>query len=165
MLDVRIASLGSGVHRFHLEPAPGDLDLTDEAFDDVGFEAIEVDVTLDLTPTRIVASFHARAVAHLLCDRTLEPFSQPVEGAYTVLFTADAEMAEAGGDDVRFFTPAEPSIDLAEPVRDTLLLALPTRHAAPGAEDADLPMQFGAKEDMDPRWETLRRLRDGEPLN
>ena len=162
MLPVRLAALKPGVHHLHFTPGPADLGLPADAFADVA-----VDARLDVGTGRIVAHLDARATAHLVCDRTLVPFEQPVAGSYEVLYTNDAALAEGGDDDVRYVAPTEPVLDLADVVRDTLLLALPARRIAPGADASDLPLSFGAASDepgADPRWEALRRLRDDSAL-
>ena len=54
---------------------------------------------------------------------------------------------------------------MTEAVRDTLVLAVPARKVAPGAEDLDLPTVFGApaaEAAIDPRWEALRSLRSDD---
>lgn len=158
MLSVRIASLSPGVHTLAFSPSATDLDLDPEAFRDLA-----VDVVLDYDPQRIYVRLRVRAVATLLCDRTLVPFEQPVEGAFALLYAVDAEGGEA--DDLRPLAADATDLDLAEPVRDTLLLALPARCVAPGAEDAPIQTRFGALLDdegneIDPRWEALRRFQD-----
>ena len=159
MLPVRLAALKPGVHHLHFTPTADDLGLDPALFGDVAVEA-----RLDVGTGRIVAHLDARATAHLVCDRTLVPFDEPVAGGYDVLYTNDAALAADGDDDVRYVAPSEPFLDLADVVHDTLLLALPTRRVAPGADASDLPLSFGAASDepdaLDPRWEALRRLRD-----
>ena len=163
-LPVRIASLGSGVHTFRLTPSPADLDLDPDEFGDV-----VVDVTLDLGTRQIVASLACSATAHLVCDRTAEPFDQAVSGAYTVLFTQDASQVVEDDDSVVLYGPYDADLDVGPAVHDTLLLALPARRLAPGAEDREVAMHFGPPDvpddaPADDRWDALRRLRDGDPL-
>ena len=168
MLRIDIAPLKDGVHELVLHPSADDLGLDPATFADV-----EVDLRLDLaadgTGRRARAAFEARAVATLECDRTLALFEQPVAGEHHVLFVPAAALPEGAEDDdaVRPLPADAPFIDLAEPVRDTLLLALPLRRVSPEAEAAELPATFGALLDdegapLDPRWEALRRLREAE---
>lgn len=155
MLSVRITSLKEGIHHVDLHPEASALDLDPDVFQNVHVEA-----RLDRRTDRILVMLTARATATLVCDRTLKPFEQPLEGTYDVLF-APPEIAE-GDEEVRVLLPADQEIDLTEPARDTLLLAIPARCVAPGAEDEALPERFGAPsgdDAIDPRWEALRKLR------
>jgi uncharacterized protein len=166
MLRIPIAGLADGLHVQALRVDAADLDLDPAAFADVA-----LDLRLDVAGRRILAAFDVRAVATLECDRTGVLYAQPVSGSHTVLFVPpDRLPPEAEDDDLFPLADAAAEIDLTEPVRDTLLLALPLRRVAPGAEEAEIATSFGAPTDaegrpVDDRWDALRRLRgdDEEP--
>jgi len=66
---------------------------------------------------------------------------------------------------VRPLDPSDRELDLTDLVRDTILLSLPQRRVAPGAEDEPINREFGtADEDeetpVDPRWSKLEELKD-----
>lgn len=151
---VPIASLSDGVHVDAFQPSAADLDLDPEVF-----SGIEVDVHLNVSDRRILAMFDARATARLECDRTLEMYGQPIEGSHAVLFVPPEAASEADDDDdeVRILAEADTDIDLTEPVRDTLLLAVPLRHVSPAGEALDLQTSFG-DDDRDSPWAALRTL-------
>ena len=157
MLELSIAALQPGTHTFHLHPPPEALDLDPAEFSD-----LEVEAHLDLQPRQALVNLDASATAHLVCDRTLVPFDQDIQGSHTFLFTSSPPSENTDLlDDVRPFSPDDLSLDLTEAVRDTLLLALPLRRIAPEAEDLDLQTEFGLPADgdnTDPRWEALRHL-------
>lgn len=158
MLRIDISGLGPGVHEMRLEPNAEDLELDPAVFGD-----IRVNMRLDRKPDRVFVSFAADASVCLQCDRTLVKFDQEVSGRYALLFAAP-EMVEGGGDDedVRPLMPEDEEIDVTDAVRDTLLLAVPHRKVAPGAEDVDIPTRFGVPADggeVDPRWEALKSLK------
>lgn len=166
MLGIETASLPTGLHEMTLTPSAEDVTLDPDVFSD-----LSVEVRLDHEEQRDLVAFTARATATLECDRTLEPFDQAVSGSYAVLFVLpehlDRYTTDDGdeGDDVRPLPEPGAALDITGPVRDTLLLALPTRRVAPGAEDEELQVQYGALTDsdgdpMDPRWEALKKLRD-----
>jgi uncharacterized metal-binding protein YceD (DUF177 family) len=54
-------------------------------------------------------------------------------------------------------------------IRDTILLSIPQRTIAPGAEEEDIDMTFGEPDDeetetedaVDPRWSKLKDLKNG----
>jgi uncharacterized metal-binding protein YceD (DUF177 family) len=161
MLPVEINALPDGVHERTLRPSAADLDVDPETFDD-----IVVDLRLDVAGRRIVAQFEVRATATLECDRTLVDFEQPVAGSHAVLFAPPEQLPGEPTDDAVPVADEAMVLDLAAPVRDTLLLALPARAIAPGAEELEIPTAFGVDLDdsgrpVDPRWDALRALRDG----
>lgn len=156
MLSIDIASLPDGIHERTLTPQAEDLNL-----DPSLFENIRTDVRLNITGQQILADFTARATALLECDRTLRPFNQEVEGDFQVLFVPSPEEVDPDDAGTRPLVDGQTSIDLTEPVRDTLLLALPLRRIAPDAEGTEINTTFGREENdlADDRWEALRKLK------
>ncbi len=158
MLRIDLTPLDEGVHHVVLEPQAQAVGLDPDRFKDLRLDAV-----LEVFNDRVLATLHASATATLECDRTLALFEQPIEGACRILFVppsfVDTEKGETGYEEVRVFHRSGHEIDLTEAVRDTLLLAVPARKVAPGAEALDLPTVFGAAEAaIDPRWEALRSL-------
>jgi uncharacterized protein len=164
MLTVDITSLSSGIHQLELTPSAEDAGL-----DPTTFEDIRVEAELQCHRDRILVTLLATATAELTCDRTLQHYEQPLEGRYSVLFGPPSMVGQEGEafDEVRPLDPSDREIDLTDVVRDTVLLALPQRQIAPGAEDEPIAREFGAPEDeeetpADPRWSELRKLRDDD---
>jgi len=162
MLTVDITSLSSGTHQLELTPSAEAAALDPTTFGDVRVEA-----ELQCHHDRILVTLLATATAELTCDRTLQDYEQPVEGRYSVLFGPPSMVGQEGEafDEVRPLDPSDREIDLTDVVRDTLLLALPQRQIAPGAEEEPIAREFGAPEDeeetpVDPRWSELQKLRD-----
>jgi len=164
MLTVDITSLSSGTHQLELAPSAEAAGL-----DPTTFEEVRVEAELQCHRDRILVTLLATATAELTCDRTLRPYEQPVEGRYSVLFGPPSMVGQEGEafDEVRPLDPSDREIDLTDVVRDTLLLALPQRQIAPGAEEEPIAREFGAPEEeedtpVDPRWSELKKLRDGD---
>ena len=157
---VRIAPLSDGLHTETLAPTPAELELDPAEFSDLA-----VEMTLAVTERQIVASFEVSATAHLVCDRTDEPFAQTVRGAHTVVIVGPDAPAAASDDDDVVVTPDDVAFaDLTVPVRDTLLLAVPVRRVSPAAEALELPTAFGSPDadaPADDRWAALEALRSG----
>lgn len=165
MLTVDISSLSPGIHHREFTPSATEVEL-----DPTTFEGIEVEVELQYHRDRILVKLEASATAELTCDRTLEPYEQPVEGQYGLLFGPPEMVGQEGEEfeEVRPLTPSDQKIDLTDVVRDTLLLSLPQRRVAPGAEEEPIDREFGASEDdeeepIDPRWSELEKLKDDDP--
>lgn len=159
MFTVEITSLGPGLHSLEFEPEVEAVDLDPERF-----RHVHVDVRLDVHEGRMLVTLKASAVATLECDRTLTMFDQEISGTYHMLFAPPEfiEHQEDAYDEVRALHPSDQKIDVTEVVRDTILLSIPHRCVAPGAEEVVIETEFGAPEDgVDPRWEALRRLKSG----
>jgi uncharacterized protein len=157
MLIIDIAPLKEGTHLLNLEPSPEDVGLDAKEFRD-----IEVDVVINHYNRRFLLDISTTAVATLECDRTLVLFDTELHGDYRMLCVPDG-MSVAQDDDrdeVRFFDPVDPKLDLADVVHDTIRLSVPQRKVAPDAVEADLPTRFGgpAEGDIDPRWSALKDL-------
>lgn len=165
MLTVEIASLSPGIHHREFTPSATEVDLDPTTFGDIRVEA-----ELQYHRDRILVKLDASATAELTCDRTLKPYDQPVEGHYSLLFGPPSMVGQEGEEfeEVRPLTPSDQEIDLTDVVRDTLLLALPQRRVAPGAEEEPIEREFGDPEEeeeedsIDPRWSELRKLRDDD---
>ncbi len=160
MIYVDISTLSDGLHEIVLNPTAESLDLDPETF-----SSIETSVRLDIGDRQILCRIDAKADAVLICDRTLEPFTESVGGEFTVLFTEDPGEIVADDDTIVLLDPSARSLDITEMVRDTLLLSIPLRKVAPAARDAELQLEFGGPADdaeaIDPRWEALRKLKTG----
>lgn len=159
VLTLEIVDFLSGTRTVELTPTAEDLEL-----DPADFRDIRVTAQLDRTGNRIFVQFDVTGTARLQCDRTLVDFDQDLDGRYGVLFAPPEEREGLGDapDDVREFDPVTHTLDVTEAVRDTLLLSIPLRRIAPGAEDVPIKTSFGSEDDdiADPRWEALRALRD-----
>ncbi|MFB6097644.1 MAG: DUF177 domain-containing protein [Salinibacter sp.] len=166
MLTIDLTSLSTGIHHFELEPSAGQASLDPSTFED-----IHLDVDLQYHRDRILVKLHATATAELTCDRTLRPYEEEIEGEYSVLFGPPSMVGQEGEEfeEVRPLDPTDREIDLTDVVRDTLLLAIPQRRIAPGAEEEPINREFGATEEevdeeepVDPRWSDLKELKDEE---
>lgn len=165
MFTIEIGALEPGLHSLTFEPGALALDLDPEKFKDV-----EVGARLDVSERRILISLSARATATLECDRTLQQFDEDIEGFYSLLF-APPEFIDADDDaydEVRPLEPGDTEIDVTDAVRDTIVLAIPARCVAPGAEEEEIPTEFGAprgENAVDPRWAALEELKSGANQN
>ncbi len=159
MIRVDIKSLKPGIHEFEWQPEPDALGLDPDVFHE-----LHVDARVDFNPNRIFVVLQTEAEAHLNCDRTLQPFTQIVQGEHQVLYSDEPPVeGEAEADDeVQRIRQTDEEIDLTEFVRDTFILSIPARKIAPGADEEEIPLEFGRPTDekavVDPRWEALRKL-------
>lgn len=160
MLHIDIKSLTPGVHTERLDPEPDDLDLEADRFADIAVKA-----HLDFDGRELLVHLDVSAVATLECDRTLREFDQPIQGTHSILYApADAiDEDEDDHEEVVALDPTADRIDITKFVRDTILLAIPQRKIAPGAEEEEIRTEYGepGEDEVDPRWEALKKLKDG----
>lgn len=140
-----------------LDPTAEELGVEEPVFKD-----IHADVQLTVDGKQVVARVRARATATLVCDRTLAEFDKAIAGSFTACFMPPEAMDTDAEDDAILPLPAgQDELDLTDIVRDTLMLAVPVRKLAPGAEELEIPTTFGetTESDIDPRWKALEKLR------
>ena len=160
MLKIDIRSLSSGVHDLRLTPTPEEIGV-----DEGDFADLDLQVRLDIGSNRLYVRFTIAAKASLVCDRTMVDFVQSIRGSYSAVYVPPEDIPETkeDGEKDNLFPLAAGAedIDLTELVRDTLLLAVPVRKVAPGAEEEDIPTTFGepTESDIDPRWSALKDLK------
>ncbi len=156
MVRIDLRTLEIGRHEFNFEPTPEELGVEPDLLTD-----IRADVQLHYDGANAIVTVDASAIARLTCDRTLVKFDRPLRGHHAVSFSPN-EADENSEDEVRPLAASDQEIDITDIVRDTLLLAIPIRKLAPGAEDAEIRTSFGESAEesiVDSRWEALASLK------
>jgi len=169
MLHLDITPFKSGVHRVELHPDPADLDFDLEPFDTIhAVSNPHVEIVIHAHRDRLLLHIDTEATVEMTCDRTLERFTEDIHGQYSVLFGPPQLVGEETDDydEVRPLERGDRDVDITDIVRDTVMTAIPHRKVAPGAEEEDITVQFGApgdpedvEEPVDPRWSKLKELR------
>ncbi|SDJ76977.1 Uncharacterized metal-binding protein YceD, DUF177 family [Catalinimonas alkaloidigena] len=144
---------------------------------------LRVDLELSKSETMITTRFHIKGTVELICDRSLEPFDEPIDVTHRVIFKFGEEAEEL--DDDLFVIPRDAHyLSLGQHVYDFIGLAIPMRKLHPDCRTEDdetaqgffyqssTQMPEEASDDdassdkaADPRWDALRALRDRENLN
>jgi len=162
-MKISIQSLRNGLNIFEFDASVSDLDLQHES---VGVDEVKVSSKVDKSDHNIVVTSDVKARLNLACDRCLERFSACFEDEYTLVYTTDKSTFE---DDemVRHLTAGAQQIDLAEGLRESLLLSLPIScKCSPECKGicdhcgANLNIELCGchEESYDSRWEGLRGL-------
>lgn len=170
MLQFDIRDLKEGrVEEVVVHPSPEELEVDEEQFSD-----IEVSVRLGRQGDRIFVSFDVGATATFECDRTLEVYDEHLQSSYALTFAPPERITQEEHEDetVRPLPAEAAEIDIGKDVRDTLLLSVPVRTIAPSARDKEIQTEFGTageeegeEEDVDPRWQRLKELRENGDLD
>lgn len=166
-LEFKIAEIPEEVSQRTIQLEPEDLEV-----DPYAFKGGMIDLEFYRTLHFIRVSFLLKADVELVCDRSLEPFIDPVETEYEVIFKVDVqeETADENGA-VRRFNFDTNTLSIEQEVRDTLLLQIPIKKLHPRYLDSEgrprdyETKSFGRSDDeeqdqIDPRWEALKKLKN-----
>jgi uncharacterized protein len=166
---VNIIGLSNKVHSFHF-------DVDNEFFRHYGTGMLsegsfDVDVELDKRETFIEARFLIKGAAMMVCDRSLDPFRQPMKIDKKIVFKygdADEELS----DEIIMIQRDSDSLELGQYIYEFISLEVPIKKLHPRYQDEDDDETEGKiiyssgdsskgddEEDIDPRWEQLKKLK------
>lgn len=166
---VNIIGLSLKSHRF-------DFSIGDDFFKIYGTALLEsgqfdAEVTLDKGETLIEANFHIQGLAHLVCDRSLEPFDLPMDFDRRILFKYGEEEKELS-DEIVLITREQAKLDLGQFMYELITVNLPMKRLHPRFQEDEnteddiqlvysSPVDESKKEEdtIDPRWEKLKKLK------
>jgi uncharacterized metal-binding protein YceD (DUF177 family) len=169
-LSIRIQGLRDGHYDIFLTaPAESIADMAPEFFGQITLVG-----TLEKIGRRYTFVGTARCQARLICDRSLEEYTEWIEAAIEVAYLADTDLylLRQGEQrdrtyELQIIREDDTHIDLAEEVRQELAVHLPMKRVAPQYRDIpfeELYPQYAAPpEGLDERWEPLRRLFNQTP--
>lgn len=169
--QVNIIGLSNKAHHFTYR-------LDDAFFEEYGKNVIshgdfQADVTLDKRETFIEASFKIKGKAGLVCDRSLRTFDEPLNIDRKIVFKYGEEEAEVS-DEIMIIHRDRDSLELGQYLYEFIVLALPMKKLHPDLrkeeEDDDSESAVNGKmvysseaetpkDEIDPRWEKLKKLK------
>ncbi len=165
VLRLEIASLSPGHYEEPRHAVAADLGLQQWA----EFTApIDIRLHLDKASDELIVQIDWQTVISSCCDRCAEPLQTSLSDSLTVVYTWNPE--EYGGEaeeEVVLISESTREVDLADPLRQSLILALPAKQLC-SDECRGLCSRCGANlnlepckcppEPVDPRWEKLNQL-------
>lgn len=173
---IDISKLSIGLHELDFEETVEELKIENN---NLFPNPILSHVDVDKSETHIYIKATVQSKVHFSCDRCLKEFEQDLNGDLKLYFEVVSQgvlghlVDEDGNQDdsVRIFRPDKKVIDLTPDIRDTLLLAIPMkticaedcRGICPGCgNDLNSSSCSCKNEEIDPRWEGLKKLLDQE---
>ena len=162
-LIIRISQLSNGLHEYHFSSDPSIVGLHGN------FKArVVVDAVLDKTPHEIFLRAAARTSGSFTCDRCTENFEQAVSNEFTVYYVyRELEDGRYPPEEVQVISPDTTYIDLAEDVRQMVLLSIPLKLLCKTdckglcphcGSDLNAGPCSCTKQEIDPRWEGLAKI-------
>ena len=108
--------------------------------------------------------FQLKGEVEVSCDRCLEPMSQPIEALCTLRVVMGDDYADDG--DVVTIPERDGTISVAWNIYEFAALQIPLRHVHPDGECKSLSSTpFQGEEEIDPRWEELKKIVNSKSLN
>lgn len=140
-----------------------------EDFNDVN---IMVNVELDKKSTLLELHFNISGWVNVNCDITNEPYNQTIENAFDLVVKFGDEFNDEHID-ILIIPHGTFEINIQQYIYELSILAVPIKRVHPGVEDGTLKSDILKKleelspklkeikekaEDIDPRWNTLKKL-------
>jgi uncharacterized protein len=162
VLRINISKLSEGTHHHSLKATPEEVGL-DSRFN----REVQVEATLQKTSRQLYMRAEIKTGGTFTCDRCLEDFQQDITQEYGVMFVSEQDAVEGDGEEVQVISPDTSHIDLAEDVRQFVILGLPPKMLC-REECAGLCQTCGANlnqgkcdcknEETDSRWSDLQKI-------
>ena len=164
-----------------------DMESGDAFFEELEQDLIEhghfkTHVVLTKTATMIQLHFHTEGSVELLCDRTLEPFEEPVDSDERIILKF-GDRNEELTDEIEIINRNTNRINVAKYIFEFIALSLPVKKLHPSlrdeeyddddSEDDEVILVYSSEEDeneegdeseekIDPRWEALKKLKGSQ---
>ena len=122
VLRINISKLSEGTHHHSLKATP----------EEVGLDArfaneLQIEATLQKTSRQLYMRVEVKAGGTFTCDRCLEEFQQDISSEYGVMFVTEQDSVEGDGEEVQVMSTDSTHVDLAEDVRQFVILGLPQK--------------------------------------
>ena len=133
---------------------------------------IKVNLTFVKKSTLLELNFEISGTVNVNCDVTNEPFDLPIETSFDLVVKFGDEYND-DYIDILIITHGEYEINVQQYIYESVVLALPSKRIHPGVEDGTLDSDIldkldelsprlkdkkEDKEEIDPRWNTLKKL-------
>jgi len=143
-----------------------------EYFEYEEFNEVNVDVNIILVKksTLLELNFKAIGTVNVFCDLTNEPYNQEIENEFDLVVNFGEEFNNEN-EEILILPHGEYEINMAQYIYELIALSMPSRRLHPGIKDGTLKSEIldkleelspngveQNKEDIDPRWNTLKKL-------
>ena len=164
-MKIQVGGLSDGVHPYSFRITPDELGLPPEFPDEV-----EIKATLEKTSRQLLLKASVATTAEVPCDRCVAPVRRPLGSRYQMHYVWEESEAErVDPSEVQVILPGQTVIDMADDVRQTVLLSFPLKNVC--REDCrGLCSQCGKNLNegscdcreplVDGRWDKLKTLQD-----
>ena len=142
-----------------------------EYFEYEDFNDVKINVSLELEKKTTLLELHFKfsGWVNVNCDLTNEPYNQTIENEFDLVVNFGDEFNDENID-ILIIPHGTYEISIQQYIYELIILAVPIKRLHPGVEDGTLdseilkkleelsPKVKENKEDIDPRWNTLKKL-------
>ena len=145
-----------------------------EHFEYEDFNDVKVDVKVGLTKKTTLLELHFKVsgIVNINCDVTNEPFNQNIENEFDLVVKFGDEYNDENTD-ILIVPHGTYEINIQQYIYELIVLAVPIKRIHPGVEDGTLESDIlkkleelsprlkknkETKDDIDPRWDSLKKL-------
>ena len=142
-----------------------------EYFEYEDFNDVKINVSLELEKKTTLLELHFKfsGWVNVNCDLTNEPYNQTIENEFDLVVNFGDEFNDENID-ILIIPHGNYEISIQQYIYELIILAVPIKRLHPGVEDGTLdseilkkleelsPKVKENKEDIDPRWNTLKKL-------
>ncbi len=138
-----------------------------EEFNDV---KIKIKIELDKKSSLLELKFNATGFVNINCDLSNEPFDQNIDNSFDLIVKFGEDYND-DNEEILILPHAEYEINVAQYIYELIVLSVPTKRIHPGVKDGSLKSEILNKieelspkeinkdsEDIDPRWNSLKKL-------
>ena len=140
-------------------------------YDEFNDVSVKVDIVLEKKSTMLELDFKHKGTVNVPCDVSGEEFDLPIKGKLKLLVKFGDEFNDEN-EELLILPHGEFQFSVAQYIYETIVLSVPLRRVHPGIKDGSLteviqkleslaPKEGKAeeqKDDIDPRWENLKKL-------
>ena len=141
-------------------------------YEDFNDANVQVDVTLDKKTTLLELHFEVSGAVNVNCDLTNEPYNQSISNDFDLVVKFGEEYNDEYTD-ILIVPHGTHEINIQQYIYELIVLAVPVKRIHPGVKDGTLDSDMLKKleelspklnkekqseEDIDPRWDTLKKL-------
>ena len=166
--DIQFVGLKQGHHRFDYEIGKSFFEYYD--FDEFNDVDIEVELGLEKKSNFLELEFSIKGSVNVNCDLTNEPYDQSLDNRLFLVVKFGEEYND-DDEEILILPHGSYELNVAQYIYELIVLSVPSKRVHPGVIDGTLKSELldklkelspegmnKNKEEIDPRWNTLRKL-------
>jgi uncharacterized protein len=174
--EIQFSGLKEGKHNFHFEV--GDTFFEQLDYSEIEKADLKVDVDFEKRVNMLILNFDIQGKVKVMCDKCTEDFELEIENQEELIYKFGD--GESDDEKIIIIPETEIEIDVTQPIYELTILAIPSRRVHPEGEcnqemleamDNYLMVETDdseqteddsvddTNEEIDPRWEELKKLK------